>query len=63
MVTVGFSETVYTVSEDENSVEVCVRVLQGILAPAVTFEVNVQTVADTALGMYTKEVGRDVFRG
>ena len=55
MVTIGFAESMYTVSEDENSVEVCVRVLTGTLAPGVTIEINVQTIADSALGMTTKE--------
>lgn len=55
VVTIGFEESTYTVSEDENFVEVCVRVLTGTLAPGVTFEINVQTITDSALGMATKK--------
>lgn len=55
VVTIGFAESTYTVIEDESSVEVCVRVLTGTLAPGVTLEFSIQTVADSALGMVTKE--------
>lgn len=55
VVTIGFAESMYTVMEDEDSVEVCVRVLSGMLAPGVTFEISIQTVADSALGMAIKE--------
>jgi len=51
VVTIGFAESTYTVIEDENSVEVCVRVLSGTLATGITFEISIQTVADSALGI------------
>lgn len=43
----------YTVIEQDD-VEVCVRVLTGILAPGVTLEFNVQTVDGSAIGMTSK---------
>ena len=49
----------YTVSEDEDDVQVCIRILTGTLAGGVTFEFNIQTVPDSAYGMRRKEKGME----
>ena len=49
-VTIGFEQTVYTVGEDGESIEVCAAIRNGTLQTSVV--VTMATVDDTAIGMY-----------
>ena len=49
-VTIGFERTVYNMSEDQPTVDVCAFVLSGMIGPGRTVPVELQTQPGTAAG-------------
>ena len=52
-VTIGFEQPLYTIPEDNGTVEVCVVIVRGTIGPGQTVNVMFETRAGSAFGKYS----------